>query len=128
LKDRRFYSEYVVHQMLIDSESVKNNIYSFYNLHDLLCRSTEAAALPLSVLMPIVKSKLAPYRTVIIVRLVILGLFFHYRVTNPVESAFPLWLTSIICEIWFAFSWVLDQFPKWSPVNRHTYIENLSAR
>ncbi|CAI8618675.1 unnamed protein product [Vicia faba] len=91
-------------------------------------RSTEAAALPLSVVVPIVKSKLAPYRTVIIVRLIILGLFFHYRVTNPVESAFPLWLTSIICEIWFAFSWVLDQFPKWSPVNRHTFIENLSAR
>ncbi|KAI5432509.1 Cellulose synthase A catalytic subunit 8 [UDP-forming], variant 3 [Lathyrus oleraceus] len=91
-------------------------------------RSTEAAALPLSVVVPIVKSKLAPYRTVIIVRLIILGLFFHYRVTNPVESAFPLWLTSIICEIWFAFSWVLDQFPKWSPINRHTSIENLSAR
>ncbi|CAJ2677364.1 unnamed protein product [Trifolium pratense] len=91
-------------------------------------RSPEAAALPLSVVVPIVKSKLAPYRTVIIVRLIILGLFFHYRVTNPVESAFPLWLTSIICEIWFAFSWVLDQFPKWSPVNRYTYIENLSAR
>ncbi|GAU39878.1 hypothetical protein TSUD_69260 [Trifolium subterraneum] len=89
--------------------------------------STEAAALPLSVVVPIVKSKLAPYRTVIIVRLIILGLFFHYRVTNPVESAFPLWLTSIICEIWFAFSWVLDQFPKWSPVNRYTFIENLSA-
>ncbi|WJX53234.1 Cellulose synthase A catalytic subunit 8 [UDP-forming] [Trifolium repens] len=91
-------------------------------------RSTEAAALPLSVVVPIVKSKLAPYRTVIIVRLIILGLFFHYRVTNPVESAFPLWLTSIICEIWFAFSWVLDQFPKWSPVNRYTFIDNLSAR
>ncbi|KAK2384340.1 cellulose synthase A catalytic subunit 3 [UDP-forming] [Trifolium repens] len=88
-------------------------------------RSTEAAALPLSVVVPIVKSKLAPYRTVIIVRLIILGLFFHYRVTNPVESAFPLWLTSIICEIWFAFSWVLDQFPKWSPVNRYTFIDNL---
>ncbi|MED6160305.1 Cellulose synthase A catalytic subunit 8 [UDP-forming] [Stylosanthes scabra] len=87
-----------------------------------------AAAAPLSVLIPITKSKLAPYRTVIIMRLIILGLFFHYRVTNPVESAFPLWLTSIICEIWFAFSWVLDQFPKWYPVNRQTFIDNLSAR
>ncbi|KAK7400171.1 hypothetical protein VNO78_11371 [Psophocarpus tetragonolobus] len=91
-------------------------------------RSTEAAAAPLSVIIPMSKSKIAPYRAVIIMRLIILGLFFHYRVTNPVESAFPLWLTSIICEIWFAFSWVLDQFPKWSPINRQTFTENLSAR
>ncbi|KAK7318829.1 hypothetical protein RJT34_03536 [Clitoria ternatea] len=91
-------------------------------------RPTEAAAAPLSVVIPMSRSKIAPYRTVIIMRLIILGLFFHYRVTNPVESAFPLWLTSIICEIWFAFSWVLDQFPKWCPVNRQTFIDNLSAR
>ncbi|KAF7840341.1 cellulose synthase A catalytic subunit 8 [UDP-forming] [Senna tora] len=83
---------------------------------------------PLSRIIPISKSKLTPYRIVIIMRLIILGLFFHYRVTNPVDSAFPLWLTSIICEIWFAYSWVLDQFPKWSPINRETYLDTLSAR
>ncbi|KAK9223952.1 hypothetical protein WN944_012401 [Citrus x changshan-huyou] len=86
------------------------------------------AALPLSTLIPVPRSKLGPYRTVIIVRLIILGLFFHYRVTHPVDSALGLWLTSVICEIWFAFSWVLDQFPKWSPVDRETYIDRLSAR
>ncbi|KAB1670379.1 hypothetical protein ES319_1Z172700v1 [Gossypium barbadense] len=86
------------------------------------------ASQPLSTIIPIPKSRLAPYRTVIIMRLIILGLFFHYRVTNPVDSAFGLWLTSVICEIWFAFSWVLDQFPKWYPVNRETYIDRLSAR
>ncbi|KAH1066164.1 hypothetical protein J1N35_031151 [Gossypium stocksii] len=82
----------------------------------------------LSTVVPIPKSRLAPYRTVIIMRFIILGLFFHYRVTNPVNSAFALWLTSVICEIWFAFSWVLDQFPKWYPINRDTYIDRLSAR
>ncbi|KAK0580158.1 hypothetical protein LWI29_037270 [Acer saccharum] len=86
------------------------------------------AAEPLSILIPLSKSKLAPYRTVIIMRLIILGLFFHYRVTHPVDSAFGLWLTSVICEIWFAFSWVLDQFPKWSPVDRETFTDRLSAR
>ncbi|KAL5096918.1 hypothetical protein RYX36_001245 [Vicia faba] len=90
--------------------------------------SEAAAAEPLSVIIPVSKSKLGPYRTVIIMRLVILGLFFHYRVTHPVDSAFGLWLTSIICEIWFAFSWVLDQFPKWSPINRVAYTDRLSAR
>ncbi|XP_054802031.1 cellulose synthase A catalytic subunit 8 [UDP-forming] [Prosopis cineraria] len=83
---------------------------------------------PLSEVIPIPKTRLSPYRTVIILRLIILGLFFHYRVTNPVDSAYGLWMTSIICEIWFAFSWVLDQFPKWSPINRETYIDRLSAR
>nr|AAD03417.1 secondary xylem cellulose synthase [Populus tremuloides]AAY21910.1 cellulose synthase [Populus tomentosa] len=89
--------------------------------------SAEASE-PLSIVYPIPRNKLTPYRAVIIMRLVILGLFFHFRITNPVDSAFGLWLTSVICEIWFAFSWVLDQFPKWNPVNRETYIERLSAR
>ncbi|XP_042484749.1 cellulose synthase A catalytic subunit 8 [UDP-forming] [Macadamia integrifolia] len=78
--------------------------------------------------IPIPSSKIKPYRFVIIMRLIILGLFFNYRVNNPVDSAYGLWLTSIICEIWFAVSWVLDQFPKWSPVNRETYLDKLSAR
>ncbi|XP_061342739.1 cellulose synthase A catalytic subunit 8 [UDP-forming] isoform X1 [Gastrolobium bilobum] len=90
--------------------------------------SESAAAEPLSIIIPISKTKLSPYRFVIVMRLIILGLFFHYRVTNPVDSAYGLWLTSIICEIWFAFSWVLDQFPKWSPINRETFIDRLSAR
>ncbi|KAK9267489.1 hypothetical protein L1049_009916 [Liquidambar formosana] len=90
-------------------------------------QATEAGQ-PLSKIVPIPSSKLTPYRIVIIMRLIILSLFFHYRVTNPVDSAYPLWFTSIICEIWFAFSWVLDQFPKWSPINRDTFIERLSQR
>ncbi|KAI8568063.1 hypothetical protein RHMOL_Rhmol02G0168400 [Rhododendron molle] len=86
------------------------------------------AAQPLSRVIPIPKSQISPYRAVIILRLIILGLFFNYRVTHPVDSAFGLWLVSVICEIWFAVSWVLDQFPKWSPINRETYIERLSER
>ncbi|KAF9621845.1 hypothetical protein IFM89_028433 [Coptis chinensis] len=83
---------------------------------------------PLSTIVPVPSNKITPYRIVIITRLIILGLFFHYRITNPVESAYGLWLTSIICEIWFAVSWVLDQFPKWSPINRVTYTDILSSR
>uniref|UniRef100_UPI0005C859D1 cellulose synthase A catalytic subunit 8 [UDP-forming] n=1 Tax=Fragaria vesca subsp. vesca TaxID=101020 RepID=UPI0005C859D1 len=86
------------------------------------------AAEPLSIVVPLPSNKITPYRIIIITRLIILGLFFQYRVTHPVDSAYGLWLTSIICEIWFAFSWVLDQFPKWSPVSRITYPEVLSAR
>lgn len=94
---------------------------------DFLCRPGDAAQ-PLSRVIPIPKSQISPYRAVIIMRLIVLGLFFNYRVTHPVDSAFGLWLVSVICEIWFAVSWVLDQFPKWSPINRETYIERLSER
>ncbi|CAI0377015.1 unnamed protein product [Linum tenue] len=83
---------------------------------------------PLSRKVPIPSSKVNPYRMVIVLRLVILCIFFHYRITNPVWDAIPLWLISVICEIWFAVSWILDQFPKWFPVNRETYLDRLSLR
>ncbi|XP_020213695.1 cellulose synthase A catalytic subunit 1 [UDP-forming] [Cajanus cajan] len=83
---------------------------------------------PMSRVVPIPSSQLTPYRVVIILRLIILGFFLQYRVTHPVKDAYPLWLTSVICEIWFALSWLLDQFPKWSPINRETYLERLALR
>ncbi|KAK6922888.1 Cellulose synthase, RING-type zinc finger [Dillenia turbinata] len=83
---------------------------------------------PLSRKLPIPSSKINPYRMIIVIRLVILGFFFHYRILHPVNDAYGLWLTSIICEIWFAISWILDQFPKWYPIQRETYLDRLSLR
>nr|XP_016497742.1 PREDICTED: probable cellulose synthase A catalytic subunit 9 [UDP-forming] [Nicotiana tabacum] len=83
---------------------------------------------PLSRKMPISSSKLSPYRLMILLRLAILGLFFHYRIMHPVHGAYGLWLVSIICEIWFAVSWIFDQFPKWLPIKRETYLDRLSLR
>ncbi|MFQ6623706.1 hypothetical protein Gotur_004386 [Gossypium turneri] len=83
---------------------------------------------PLSRKLPIPSSKINPYRMIIILRLAILGLFFHYRLLHPVRDAYGLWLTSVICEIWFAVSWILDQFPKWCPIERETYLDRLSLR
>lgn len=83
---------------------------------------------PLSRKVPVASSKLNPYRMVIVLRLVVLGIFLHYRITNPVPNAYALWLISVICEIWFAFSWILDQFPKWLPINRETYLDRLALR
>ncbi|XP_009370338.2 cellulose synthase A catalytic subunit 4 [UDP-forming] [Pyrus x bretschneideri] len=78
--------------------------------------------------VPISSSKISPYRIVIVFRLVILAFFFHFRILTPAYDAFPLWIISVICEIWFAFSWILDQFPKWNPINRETYLDRLSIR
>ncbi|KAI8569064.1 hypothetical protein RHMOL_Rhmol02G0249200 [Rhododendron molle] len=83
---------------------------------------------PMSRIVPIPSNHLTPYRVVIILRLIILGFFMQYRVTHPVPDAYPLWLISVICEIWFALSWLLDQFPKWSPINRETYLDRLALR
>ncbi|KAJ0086465.1 hypothetical protein Patl1_08025 [Pistacia atlantica] len=83
---------------------------------------------PLSRKLPIPSSKINPYRIVIIIRLAILGLFFHYRLLHPVHDAYWLWLLSVICEIWFAVSWIFDQFPKWYPIVRETYLDRLSLR
>ena len=83
---------------------------------------------PLSRKLPISSSKINPYRMIIVLRIVILCLFFHYRLLHPVNEAYGLWLTSVICEIWFAASWILDQFPKWCPIVRETYLDRLSLR
>ncbi|KAL9250877.1 Cellulose synthase A catalytic subunit 3 [UDP-forming]-like protein [Drosera capensis] len=83
---------------------------------------------PLSRKVPIPSSRINPYRMVIVLRLVVLCIFLHYRITNPVPNAYALWLISVICEIWFAMSWILDQFPKWLPVNRETYLDRLTLR
>ncbi|KAL5980187.1 putative cellulose synthase A catalytic subunit 5 [UDP-forming] [Asimina triloba] len=52
----------------------------------------------------------------------------YYRLTHPVNDAYGLWLVSVICELWFAVSWILDQFPKWLPIDRETYLDRLSLR
>lgn len=35
---------------------------------------------------------------------------------------------SIVCELWFAFSWVLDQLPKVNPINRATDLNVLKEK
>ncbi|KAF5956744.1 hypothetical protein HYC85_003969 [Camellia sinensis] len=88
----------------------------------------DEARQPLSRKVPIASSKINPYRMIIVTRLVVLAIFLRYRILNPVHDAIGLWLTSVICEIWFAFSWILDQFPKWLPIDRETYLDRLSLR
>lgn len=78
--------------------------------------------------VPISSSLIQPYRIVIVLRLIILAFFFRFRILTPAYDAYPLWLISVICEIWFGFSWILDQFPKWFPITRETYLDRLTMR
>ncbi|XP_052198596.1 cellulose synthase-like protein D3 [Diospyros lotus] len=75
---------------------------------------------PLTRKLIISAAVISPYRLLIFVRLVVLGLFLAWRVNHPNNDAIWLWGMSVVCEIWFAFSWILDQLPKLCPVNRAT--------
>ncbi|KAL8481166.1 hypothetical protein ACS0TY_027090 [Phlomoides rotata] len=61
---------------------------------------------------------ISPYRVMIVIRMVVLGFFLAWRIQNPNRDAMWLWGLSIVCEIWFAFSWLLDILPKFNPINR----------
>jgi len=54
----------------------------------------------------------------VVIRIVILAMFLTWRVRNPNHEAMWLWGISIVCELWFAFSWLLDVLPKMNPINR----------
>lgn len=59
-------------------------------------------------------------RLLVAIRLIVLFFFLKWRVENPNHDAMWLWGMSIVCEIWFAFSWLLDVLPKLNPINRAT--------
>ncbi|XP_020598308.1 cellulose synthase-like protein D5 [Phalaenopsis equestris] len=71
---------------------------------------------------------ISPYRLLIVIRLVALGFFLAWRIRHPNNDAIWLWAMSITCELWFAFSWLLDQLPKLCPVNRATDLSVLKER
>ncbi|RAL54763.1 hypothetical protein DM860_001891 [Cuscuta australis] len=83
---------------------------------------------PLTRKLKIPAAVISPYRLLILIRIVVLGLFLAWRVSHPNNDAIWLWYMSIICEIWFAFSWLLDQLPKLCPINRATDLNVLKEK
>ncbi|KAJ4773003.1 Cellulose synthase-like protein [Rhynchospora pubera] len=83
---------------------------------------------PLSRKISIPSAVLSPYRLFVLLRLVALVLFLTWRVMNVNHDAVWLWLMSVICEIWFAISWLLDQLPKLSPIDRATNLVVLKEK
>ncbi|KAK4407261.1 Cellulose synthase A catalytic subunit [UDP-forming] [Sesamum angolense] len=63
--------------------------------------SIAEARQPLWRKVPIPSRLISPYRIVIVIRFIILCFFFHFRILTPASDAYPLWLISVICEIWF---------------------------
>ncbi|XP_030524693.1 cellulose synthase-like protein D2 [Rhodamnia argentea] len=71
---------------------------------------------------------LSPYRLLIFVRIVALTLLLAWRIKHPNEDAMWLWAMSVVCEIWFGFSWLLDQLPKLCPINRSSDLDALKMK
>ncbi|GKV06930.1 hypothetical protein SLEP1_g18747 [Rubroshorea leprosula] len=96
--------------------------------HGGMLESNDKPWKPLSRVTPIPAAIISPYRLLIVIRLVVMGFFLHWRVMHPNEDAIWLWLMSVVCEVWFAFSWILDQVPKLCPVNRSTDLQVLREK
>ncbi|XP_020577630.1 cellulose synthase-like protein D3 [Phalaenopsis equestris] len=73
---------------------------------------------PLTQKLKIPAAILSPYRLLIGVRAAALALFLTWRITHKNGDAIWLWGISLVCELWFALSWLIDQLPKLSPIDR----------
>ncbi|GJN32288.1 hypothetical protein PR202_gb20785 [Eleusine coracana subsp. coracana] len=61
-------------------------------------------------------SLLHPYRALICIRLVAVLLFFLWRIKHNKSDVMWFWTLSIVGDVWFCFSWLLNQLPKFNPV------------
>lgn len=59
---------------------------------------------------------LYPYRMLIFARLIAVILFFIWRLKNNISDIIWLWAMSVAGDVWFGFSWLLNQLPKVNPI------------
>ncbi|KAK3127339.1 hypothetical protein QOZ80_7AG0571670 [Eleusine coracana subsp. coracana] len=59
---------------------------------------------------------LLPYRILILLRLVGVILFIAWRIKHNKSDVMWFWVTSVVADVWFSFSWLLYQLPKFNPI------------
>ncbi|KAL6657841.1 hypothetical protein ACP70R_005621 [Stipagrostis hirtigluma subsp. patula] len=59
---------------------------------------------------------LHPYRALIFIRLIAFAMFFMWRIRHNKSNIMWFWTMSVIGDIWFGFSWLLNQLPKFNPI------------
>ncbi|CAN6199383.1 unnamed protein product [Urochloa humidicola] len=59
---------------------------------------------------------LYPYRFLILARLIAIIVFFIWRVKNNTGDVEWLWALSVAGDVWFGFSWLLNQLPRLNPI------------
>uniref|UniRef100_A0A0E0LM16 Uncharacterized protein n=1 Tax=Oryza punctata TaxID=4537 RepID=A0A0E0LM16_ORYPU len=71
---------------------------------------------------------LHPYRFLILARLIAIVAFFAWRIRHKNRDGVWLWTMSMVGDVWFGFSWVLNQLPKLSPTKRVPDLAALADR
>lgn len=59
---------------------------------------------------------LISYRALIFARLIAVLLFFGWRIRHNNSDIMWFWTMSVAGDVWFGFSWLLNQLPKFNPV------------
>ncbi|KAL6657839.1 hypothetical protein ACP70R_005619 [Stipagrostis hirtigluma subsp. patula] len=59
---------------------------------------------------------LHPYRLLIFIRLIAVLLFLLWRIRHNKSDIMWFWTMSVVADAWFAFSWLLNQLPKFNPM------------
>ncbi|KAJ4942624.1 hypothetical protein NE237_019492 [Protea cynaroides] len=75
----------------------------------------------ISRVIPMPPNVISPSWLPIAISFVVLCFFLRWHIKHPNEEAMWLWFMSIVCELWFGFSWILDQIP----INRSTNLAML---
>jgi mixed-linked glucan synthase len=56
------------------------------------------------------------HRALICIRLIAVLLFFIWRIKHNKSDVMWFWTLSVVGDVWFGFSWLLNQLPKFNPV------------
>uniref|UniRef100_A0ACD6AB30 Uncharacterized protein n=1 Tax=Avena sativa TaxID=4498 RepID=A0ACD6AB30_AVESA len=59
---------------------------------------------------------LHPYRALMLIRLIAVLLFLVWRLKHNKSDIMWFWTMSVVGDVWFGFSWLLNQLPKLNPV------------
>ncbi|XP_062189873.1 putative mixed-linked glucan synthase 1 [Phragmites australis] len=74
--------------------------------------------------MKVKGSILHPYRFLILLRLIAIIAFFVWRIKHKNHDGVWLWFMSMVGDVWFGFSWLLNQLPKLNPIK---HVPDLAA-
>eukprot|EP00253_Pinus_taeda_P026601 PITA_26601 len=68
------------------------------------------------------------YRVYACLHLVLMLSFLGYRLLNPLDESYVVWILAFACELWFAFQWILECNLRWLLVHYRTYPERVACR
>ncbi|CAD6217682.1 unnamed protein product [Miscanthus lutarioriparius] len=63
--------------------------------------------------------------SLILTRLVAVILFIGWRIKHNNSDVMWFWTTSVVADVWFTFSWLLYQMPKFNPIKRSPDLDAL---